>query len=66
MTRSNGGSWADFRKFLIQGNVIDLAVAVIITDCLRQNRYFSGGRYHCFCRLLVILGAEILLRVIYL
>ena len=30
MTRSNGGFWADFRKFLMQGNVIDLAVAVII------------------------------------
>lgn len=29
MTRS-GGFWADFRKFLMQGNVIDLAVAVII------------------------------------
>jgi large conductance mechanosensitive channel len=28
MARS--GFWADFRKFLIQGNVIDLAVAVII------------------------------------
>ncbi len=30
MTRGNGGFWADFRKFLMQGNVIDLAVAVII------------------------------------
>ena len=30
MARSNGGFWADFRKFLMQGNVIDLAVAVII------------------------------------
>ncbi|MGI0485354.1 large conductance mechanosensitive channel protein MscL [Pantanalinema rosaneae CENA516] len=30
MTRSNGGFWADFRKFIMQGNVIDLAVAVII------------------------------------
>lgn len=30
MGRSNGGFWADFRKFLMQGNVIDLAVAVII------------------------------------
>ncbi|BAZ66457.1 large conductance mechanosensitive channel protein [Fischerella sp. NIES-4106] len=29
MVRSNG-FWADFRKFLMQGNVIDLAVAVII------------------------------------
>ncbi|KOP25420.1 mechanosensitive ion channel protein MscL [Hapalosiphon sp. MRB220] len=29
MARSNG-FWADFRKFLMQGNVIDLAVAVII------------------------------------
>lgn len=28
MTRSS--FWADFRKFLMQGNVIDLAVAVII------------------------------------
>ena len=30
MTRATGGFLADFRKFLIQGNVIDLAVAVII------------------------------------
>lgn len=30
MTRGNGGFWADFRKFLMQGDVIDLAVAVII------------------------------------
>lgn len=29
MARSNG-FWSDFRKFLMQGNVIDLAVAVII------------------------------------
>ncbi|MBW4419377.1 MAG: large conductance mechanosensitive channel protein MscL [Myxacorys californica WJT36-NPBG1] len=27
---ANGGFWADFKKFLMQGNVIDLAVAVII------------------------------------
>lgn len=30
MARSNGGLWADFQKFLMQGNVVDLAVAVII------------------------------------
>lgn len=30
MARSNGGFWVDFQKFLMQGNVIDLAVAVII------------------------------------
>lgn len=30
MARGNGGFWADFRKFIMQGNVIDLAVAVII------------------------------------
>ncbi|QZZ18844.1 large conductance mechanosensitive channel protein MscL [Leptothermofonsia sichuanensis E412] len=30
MTRSNGGFWADFRKFISQGNVVDLAVAVVI------------------------------------
>jgi large conductance mechanosensitive channel len=30
MTRTNGGFWADFQKFIMQGNVIDLAVAVII------------------------------------
>lgn len=30
MTRANSGFIADFRKFLLQGNVIDLAVAVII------------------------------------
>lgn len=27
---SNGGFWADFQKFIMQGNVVDLAVAVII------------------------------------
>lgn len=27
---ANGGFWADFKKFLMRGNVIDLAVAVII------------------------------------
>ncbi|HEY9640879.1 MAG TPA: large conductance mechanosensitive channel protein MscL [Coleofasciculaceae cyanobacterium] len=26
----SGGFWADFRKFIMQGNVVDLAVAVII------------------------------------
>jgi len=30
MTRGNSGFIADFRKFLMRGNVIDLAVAVII------------------------------------
>lgn len=30
MTRSNSGFWADFKKFLMQGNVVDLAIAVII------------------------------------
>lgn len=30
MTRANSGFIADFRKFLMRGNVIDLAVAVII------------------------------------
>lgn len=30
MARSNGGFWADFRAFILKGNVIDLAVAVII------------------------------------
>jgi large conductance mechanosensitive channel len=30
MARGNGGFWSDFWKFLAQGNVIDLAVAVII------------------------------------
>jgi large conductance mechanosensitive channel len=30
MARGNGGFWADFRDFIARGNVIDLAVAVII------------------------------------
>lgn len=30
MARENGGFWADFRKFISQGNVVDLAVAVVI------------------------------------
>lgn len=30
MARANGGFWADFQKFILQGNVIDLAIAVII------------------------------------
>ncbi|XGW00405.1 MAG: large conductance mechanosensitive channel protein MscL [Leptolyngbya sp. BL-A-14] len=30
MTRANGGFWADFQKFIMRGNVIDLAVAVVI------------------------------------
>ncbi len=30
MTRTNGGFLADFQKFIMRGNVIDLAVAVII------------------------------------
>jgi large conductance mechanosensitive channel len=30
MARTNGGFWADFQKFLMRGNVVDLAVAVII------------------------------------
>lgn len=30
MARTNGGFLADFKKFLMQGNVVDLAVAVII------------------------------------
>lgn len=30
MTRTNGGFWVDFQKFIMRGNVIDLAVAVII------------------------------------
>jgi large conductance mechanosensitive channel len=30
MARSNGGFLADFRAFILKGNVIDLAVAVII------------------------------------
>lgn len=30
MARTNGGFWADFQKFIAQGNVVDLAVAVVI------------------------------------
>jgi large conductance mechanosensitive channel len=30
MTRANGGFWADFQKFITQGNVVELAVAVVI------------------------------------
>ncbi|PSB28052.1 large conductance mechanosensitive channel protein MscL [Stenomitos frigidus] len=30
MARTNGGFLADFQKFVLQGNVIDLAVAVVI------------------------------------
>lgn len=30
MARENGGFWADFRKFISRGNVVDLAVAVVI------------------------------------
>ena len=30
MARSSSSFWADFQKFLVRGNVIDLAVAVII------------------------------------
>lgn len=30
MVRANNSFWADFRKFIMQGNVIDLAVAVVI------------------------------------
>lgn len=30
MAHNNSGFWADFQKFITQGNVIDLAVAVII------------------------------------
>jgi large conductance mechanosensitive channel len=30
MTRSNGGFWADFQRFIAKGNVVDLAVAVVI------------------------------------
>lgn len=30
MAASGTGFWADFRKFLMQGNVLDLAIAVII------------------------------------
>jgi large conductance mechanosensitive channel len=30
MTRRNGGFVADFQKFIMRGNVVDLAVAVII------------------------------------
>ena len=30
MANTNGGFWGDFRKFISQGSVVDLAVAVII------------------------------------
>lgn len=30
MARRDTGFWADFQKFLMQGNVVDLAVAVVI------------------------------------
>ncbi|UBF26784.1 large conductance mechanosensitive channel protein MscL [Kovacikia minuta CCNUW1] len=30
MARGNGGFWADFRDFIARGNVVDLAVAVVI------------------------------------
>ena len=30
MANGNGGFWADFQKFLFRGNVVDLAVAVVI------------------------------------
>ena len=30
MANGNGGFWSDFRQFIMRGNVVDLAVAVII------------------------------------
>lgn len=30
MANRNGGFWADFRQFIMRGNVVDLAVAVVI------------------------------------
>jgi len=30
MANGNGGFWADFQKFINQGNVLDLAIAVVI------------------------------------
>ncbi len=30
MANGNGGFWSDFRKFIARGNVVDLAVAVVI------------------------------------
>jgi large conductance mechanosensitive channel len=30
MATGNGGFWADFQKFINKGNVVDLAVAVVV------------------------------------
>ncbi|HIK16611.1 MAG TPA: large conductance mechanosensitive channel protein MscL [Leptolyngbyaceae cyanobacterium M33_DOE_097] len=30
MANGNGGFWADFQKFINQGNVLDLAIAVVL------------------------------------
>ncbi len=36
----------EFRDFAMRGNVIDLAVAVVIGVCIHRDRHLTGERYH--------------------
>lgn len=39
--------WAEFRKFIMRGNVLDLAIGVIIGGGLWRDRAVAGqGHYH--------------------
>lgn len=38
--------WEDFKKFAFQGNVLDLAVGVMIGTAFGKNRYITCGKYY--------------------
>ena len=44
MAKAKNGFWADFRAFLARGNVLDLAIAVVIGGAFWQNYFFPGRR----------------------
>ena len=35
---------SEFKEFAMKGNVVDMAVGVIIGGSLRQDRLFTGGQ----------------------
>lgn len=45
LTKKTTGFLAEFRQFIARGNVLDMAVGVIIGRRLRQNFHLPGQRY---------------------
>lgn len=44
--RNKMGMMKEFRDFAVRGNVVDMAVGVVIGGAFGKDHIFPGGKYH--------------------